>query len=197
MKPLFITFEGGEGSGKTTQSKRLVEYLNSHGKDAVWTREIGGTPLAEKIRELIFSSEMDTVTEMLLVMAARSEHVKHVIKPALAARKIVVCDRFIDSSLCYQGAELGFDKVLKLHNEVFENLMPDITFFIDVPVEDGLRRAGARGGNNRFEARPIAMHQKLRENFNKLVALFPNRIIKIDGLKSQDEIAEEVLKHVR
>ncbi len=195
-KPLFITFEGGEGSGKTTQSKRLLEYFKFRKIPCVWTREPGGTEVAEAIREVLVHHDMDVTTELLLALAARNEHLLHVILPSLEKGNIVICDRFVDSSLCYQGHKLGVDRVLNLHKEIFGNIMPDITFFIDVPVEEGLVRANQRGGNNRFESAPIELHEKLRLCFNKLVELFPERIIKIDGLKSEDEIANIVIKRV-
>jgi dTMP kinase len=136
----FITFEGGEGSGKTTQSKLLFEYLKSQNIKCIWTREIGGTEIAEKIRDIILHNEIHIMTELLLVMAARKEHIENVILPALLGGVTVVCDRFIDSTLCYQGQSLGIAKVLGLHKEVFGDFFPDLTFFIDVPVEEGLRR---------------------------------------------------------
>lgn len=195
-KPLFITFEGGEGSGKTTQSKRLAEYLKSSNIDAIWTREIGGTPAAEKIRDIVIHEDIDVKTQLLLAVAARNEHLIHVILPALAQQKVIICDRFIDSSLCYQGYQLGFDLVLRLHKEILGGIMPDITFFIDIDVQEGLARAGIRGGNNRFEAMPLEVHEKFRENFHKLVEMFPSRIVKIDGRQSQDQIFEIIKERV-
>ena len=195
-KPLFITFEGGDGSGKTTQSKRLHLYLKSKNIPCIWTREPGGTNIAELIRDVMVNNNMDVTTELLLALAARNEHLQHVILPALRKGEIVICDRFIDSSLAYQGHKLGIEKVLKLHKEVFGDIMPDITFFIDVEVQEGLARAKARGGNNRFDNAPVAMHEKLREYFLKLVDIFPERIIKIDGLKSPDEIENIIIERV-
>jgi dTMP kinase len=199
-KSLFITFEGGEGSGKTTQSKRLLEYFKSQNIPCIWTREPGGTKVAEVIREVLIHNDMDVTTELLLALAARNEHLHEVIFPALKAGQVVICDRFIDSSLCYQGHKLGVDKVLHLHKEVFGDIMPDMTFFIDVPVKEGLARAQNRGGNNRFESVPMETHEKLRQCFNKLVEIFPERIIKIDGLKTENEIENiiiERIKHVK
>lgn len=193
-KSLFITFEGGEGSGKTTQSKRLAQYFKDQGKDVTWTREIGGTDISEKIRDLVVYHDMDIKTELLLALAARIEHMKDVIQPALDRGAIVICDRFIDSSLAYQGYRLGIDYGLEIHKHIFGDLMPDITILIDVPVEVALERAKLRGNNNRFESMDIAIHQKIRNCFLDLSEKFVDRIIKIDGVLSEDKIFEEILK---
>ena len=190
----FITFEGGEGSGKTTQSKRLFEYLKSQNIKSIWTREIGGTPVAEKIRDVILHNEMDAMTELLLVMAARKEHVDKVILPALNAGIAVICDRFVDSTLCYQGSILGRERVLELHALCIGDIYPDLTFFIDVPVEEGLKRAGARGGNNKFEDKDISEHERIRENFLDLAKVFHKRMKLIDGMQSEDDVSEEIQK---
>ncbi|MGV2432739.1 MAG UNVERIFIED_CONTAM: dTMP kinase [Rickettsiaceae bacterium] len=196
-KPLFITFEGGEGSGKTTQSKMLFEYYQGQNIPSIWTREPGGNVIAEKIRELIIYNDMDVKTELLLALAARSEHLKDVILPALKEGKIVICDRFVDSSMCYQGYKLGMEKVLTLHKEVFGDIMPDITFFIDVPVEIGLKRAISRGSSNRFENMPQNIHEKFRECFHNLVKMFPDRIVKVDGTSSPEEIFSIIIKELK
>lgn len=188
----FITFEGGEGSGKTTQSKMLASYLQSRGHDVLWTREIGGTEVAEKIRDVILNNKIEVLTELLLVMAARRDHIENIIKPAIARGKIVICDRFIDSTLCYQGDVLGHQLVLDLHHNLLGGLMPDITFFIDVPVEEGVRRASARGGMNKFDNQDIDKHEKIRESFLSLTSVFPERIYKIDGIRKLDEIADDI-----
>ena len=192
----FITFEGCEGSGKTTQSKLLFEYLQSSGTECIWTREIGGTKTAEKIREIIIHDDMDPMTELLLIMAARKEHVDKVVLPALAKGITVICDRFIDSSICYQGLHIGVQKVLALHKDVFGDFMPDLTFFIDVETEEGLKRAAIRGGNNKFEDKDIVEHRKIREGFLKLVEMFPKRIVRIDGMRGVEEVAKDVRDRV-
>jgi len=193
MAAKFITFEGGEGSGKTTQSKRFSEYLKSQNIKCIWTREIGGTIVAEKIRDIILHNEMDPMTELLLVMSARKDHVDTVIMPALNDGITVICDRFIDSTLCYQGSALGIDKVLDLHRNVFGDFMPDLTFFIDVPAAEGLKRAGIRGGNNKFEDKDVSEHEKIHQNFLGLVEKFPKRIVKIDGLQSEEKVAKDLI----
>ena len=193
MKPKFITFEGGEGSGKTTQSKRLFEYLKSQNIKCIWTREIGGTVVAEKIRDIILHNEMDHMTELLLIMAARKEHVDKVVLPALRDGATVICDRFVDSTLCYQGFYVGLSTVLDLHKKICGDFMPDLTFFIDVPVAEGLKRAGARGGNNKFEDKDVTEHERIRSCFLDLVKLFPKRVLRVDGMQSEDEVSRDVL----
>ena len=193
MQAKFITFEGGEGSGKTTQSKHLFECFKSQNINVIWTREIGGTIVAEKIRDIILHNNMDPMTELLLIMAARKEHFDKVIAPALQAGITVICDRFIDSTLSYQGGNLGVTKVLEFHQNVFHDFMPDLTFFIDVLPEEGLKRAVMRGGNNKFEDKNILEHENIRQNFINLLNIFPKRIFKIDGMRREDEISNEIL----
>ncbi len=195
MAPKFITFEGGEGSGKTTQSKRLFEYLKSQNIKCIWTREPGGTPIAEKIREIIIHNEADHMTELLLIMAARKEHLDKVILPALNDGVTVICDRFIDSTLCYQGFYVGHEKVLELNKLCVGDIYPDLTFFIDVPVAEGLKRAGSRGENNKFEDKDISEHERIRGCFLDLVKTFPKRIVLIDGMQSEGVVSEDVLKY--
>lgn len=188
----FITFEGCEGSGKTTQSKKLYESLKSKGIDTIWTREIGGTEISEKIRDLILFNQMDQMTELLLIMAARSEHLKKLIKPSLENNITVICDRFIDSTLAYQGSILGIDKVLKINDQALDNIMPDITFFVDMPVEIGLQRALIRGDNNKYEDKALSEHQKIYNNFQEVIKLFPDRIVKINGNQEINKVSEEI-----
>jgi len=189
MNHKFITFEGGEGSGKTTQSRMLYDYLTAKGIEAIWTREIGGTKSAERIREILLNEELLDTTELLLIMAARFEHVEHVIKPALQAGKVVICDRFIDSTMSYQEPDLAF----KLHQEIFGDFMPDVTFFIDIEPEVALRRAISRGDANKFEAKEMVFHRKVYERFRALAAKYPERIISISGSGSTAEVFERVL----
>jgi dTMP kinase len=192
-KPLFITFEGGEGSGKSTQSRMLHQYLLDHDINAIWTREIGGTDEAEKIRGLIMSEDLLDMSTLMLIMAARFEHINKVIKPALAAGLWVICDRFIDSSLCYQGDAIGIDKIVKLHSVIFDNFMPDLTFFIDIEPEVGLKRAIARGDSNKFEEKALEFHNKVRTNFKHLATLSPERILTIDGTQEIEDIHGDIV----
>ena len=191
--PKFITFEGCEGSGKSTQSKMLHEYLLSQGIDSILTREIGGTKTAEKIREYLLHNELLGTTELLMVMAARFEHVENVIKPALKQGTWVICDRFIDSTISYQGVDLSTEYILALHKSVFGDFMPDRTFFIDLDPEISLNRALARGDKNKFEEMDLSFHQKVYANFKRLTTLFPQRIITINGSASKDQIHGEIV----
>lgn len=192
MKPKFVTFEGCEGSGKTTQSRMLYEHLIEQDIDAVHTREIGGTDIAEKIRGVILHNHMLTMAELLMVMAARFEHVELLIKPSIKSKKWVICDRFIDSTISYQGNIVGIEKVLELHKSVFDNFMPDITFFIDIPYEISLSRALSRGGNNKFEEKDIEFHRKLYHTFKFLADKFNDRIVTIDGTLPITDIHQNI-----
>jgi dTMP kinase len=198
-KAKFITFEGGEGSGKSTQSKLLYEHLLSQGIDAILTREIGGTKEAEAIRNLMLHSELAPMSELLLVMAARYEHVHNVIIPALNSGKWVICDRFIDSTACYQGMhkDIGIDMVYTLHRQLISGLMPDITFFIDVSVDIGMQRALKRAGNNKFEDKDLDFHNQVHKGFTQITALFPKRVIRIDANNlSINEVHNEVIRNL-
>lgn len=179
-KPLFISFEGGEGSGKSTQSKMLFEYLKSRQINAILTREIGGTIEAEKIRNIVLHSELLPTSELMMVMAARYEHVHKLIIPAINSNNFVICDRFVDSSAAYQGQcqHIGIDKVYHLHNEIIK-IMPDITFFIDISPEIALQRTHARGDNNKFEDKKLEFHLEVYSGFKKIAKLFKKRIISI------------------
>jgi len=194
---LFITFEGGEGSGKTTQSKKLVNYFKDQGREAIWTREIGGTDLAEEIRDIIVNKEMHIKTELLLALAARIEHYNDVIKPALDKGSIVVCDRFVDSSLAYQGKDLGIDYVLEIHQKLFGELMPDITFLIDVPIEVALKRAMERGNNNRFELMPQEHHIRVKDCFYAIAKKFQDRVNIVDGNRDPENVFKDILSKIK
>lgn len=192
-KPLLITFEGGEGSGKSTQSRMLHQYLLSRGINAIWTREIGGTEEAEKIRGMIMSEDLLDMSTLMLIMAARFEHINKVIKPALSSGSWVICDRFVDSTLCYQGDNIGVDKILQLHSIICDDFMPDRTFFIDIAPEVGLSRAMARGDANKFDKKPLKFHQKVYNHFKHLAERFPERIIAIDGTQEMDRVHQDIL----
>jgi dTMP kinase len=188
-KPQFITFEGGEGSGKSTQSKMLHEYLISKRIKAIHTREIGGTIEAEKIRNILIYSELYAMSELMLVMAARYEHINKVIIPALLDNVWVICDRYIDSTACYQADESGLsmDEIYELHNYLMNKkgnrmvgIIPDVTFFMDITPEIGLQRVANRGAANKFEDKDINFHNKVYENFQHISKLYQDRIIKID-----------------
>lgn len=204
-KPKFITFEGGEGSGKSTQSKMLYEYLLKQGIKAIQTREVGGTPEAEKIRDVLVYSELMPVSELMLVMAARYEHINKVIIPALKAGTWVICDRFIDSTACYQSGKdsgLSVEMIFKLHKELMKDasdensfgLMPHLTFFMDVPPAIGLKRAGIRGDVNKFEEKNIAFHEEIYTRFKEVAAKDQARFKVIDAVdRSIDEIHSDIV----
>jgi dTMP kinase len=194
----FITFEGGEGSGKSTQAKRLVERLQLRGHEVVLTREPGGSPGAEAIRHLLLSGiakPLGPEAETFMFAAARDDHVSTVIRPALTRGAWVVSDRFIDSTRVYQGTLGNVDQRLirALERLVVAETMPDLTFILDVPPEIGLARASERGeGTNRFEAENVDYHRLLRDAYRELAEREPDRCMLIDGTPSADSIAVRI-----
>lgn len=194
----FISFEGIDGSGKTTQSKKLANVLSGMGRDVVWTREIGGTVFAEKVRDIMLhDDQLSSETELMLVMAARSDHLEKLITPALTAKKMVICDRFIDSTVVYQGQALGSDIVFETHINLFGSAtFPTLTFFIDIPPEIAIDRTEQRGDNSKFERKDISFFHEARRQFLWLSSEHFERIIVIDGNRSEDEIHAEILKIV-
>lgn len=183
----FITLEGGEGTGKSTQSARLAQRLTAAGREVVATREPGGSPGAEAIRALLVEGAPDRwspTTETLLMYAARRDHIERVIQPALARGAWVVCDRFINSTRAYQGAGGGAPAALiaALEQEVVGGCMPDLTLILDLPVDLGLKRAANRAGRERrFEAKGRAFHNQLRQAFLDIAAREPARCVVIDA----------------
>jgi len=192
MKGKFITFEGSEGCGKSTQSGLLYGYLKKKGYPAVYLREPGGTRISEKIRKILLDpgNHITAECETLLYMAARSGLVTGVIKPALSKGKIVICDRFLDSTLAYQGSGLGVDVALikRLGNFVTGGIKPDLTIFLDLPVKRGLRHRKLQ--KDRIEKRSIAYHLRVRRGYLKLAILEPKRIkiIKVDKYKQKTQL---------
>ncbi len=199
----FITFEGGEGAGKSTQLKRLVARLEGEGRAVVATREPGGSPGAEDIRALVLQGQADRwspVTETLLMYAARRDHVERVIRPALAQGDWVVCDRFADSTRAYQGAAGGVDSELisALEDHILEATRPDLTLIFDMPVSVGLERAHIRAGHEmRFESKGLAFHERLREGFLAIAKAEPARCAVVDATGSPDEVEARVWAAVR
>lgn len=194
---LFITLEGGEGSGKSTQVKRLGAWLEARGHDVVLTREPGGSPGAEAIRELLITGAVDRwdgMTEALLNFAARRDHVVRVIKPAIEDGKIVISDRFADSTMAYQGYghRLGPETVDQLYAVTLGTFQTDLTLILDLPVEDGLERASSRGGN-RFEEMELAFHQRLRDGFLAIAEQEPERCHIIDASGSEDDVEAAII----
>lgn len=200
-KGLFITFEGPEGSGKSTQSKMIYKYFEEKGVDILWTREPGGSDICSQIRKVILdpaNAEMDDYTEVLLLAADRNEHVANVIKPALEQGKVVICDRFADSTLAYQGYGRGIDmEHLKyLHKMVTRGLKPDLTFLVDIDVKKGLERVQSRGevkGGDRIERQQIDFHHRLRKGYLEMSGKYPKRYEIVDGDQTLKEVNAEIL----
>ncbi|APV44326.1 dTMP kinase [Dehalogenimonas formicexedens] len=190
---LFVTFEGGEGSGKSTQAGILAERLATAGLKAVLTHEPGGTGLGEKITQLLKWSEDEHISplaEVMLFNASRAELVSRIIKPALASGKVVVCDRYVDSTLVYQGYGRGLtvSTVKAINSMAAQGLMPEITFFLDLPVDEGARRKfGTKA--DRFERESTDFHRRVRDGYRALAATEPSRCVVIDALLPKDEIA--------
>lgn len=195
---MFVTFEGVDWSGKSTQAGLLAGWLAEQGRSVVATREPGGTPLAEAVREVVLHGhDMTPWAEAALYAAARADHVEHAIRPALERGDDVVCDRYIDSSVAYQGFArgLGEDRVLELNLMVTRGLLPERTFVVFLDADDAIARGS--GEPDRIEREGAGFMRKVDEGFRVLAARFPERIVSLDGARSPDEIAEEVRGHVR
>lgn len=197
MGGLFITVEGPEGAGKTTIMEKLRTYFAASGVPVLATREPGGIEIAEKIRTIILDKEhtmMDGRTEALLYAAARRQHLTEKIVPALRRGEIVLCDRFIDSSLAYQGFArgLGIDEVYAVNQFAVDNLMPDLTLYFDIEPDIGLKRIAKHAGRekNRLDLETIEFHRKVREGYKLLLNRFPGRIVEIDASQPMDNVYE-------
>lgn len=201
---MFITFEGPDGSGKSTIIKKIHEKLVSEGYNIVLTREPGGTPIAEKIRNIILDNEnqeLDARSEALLYAASRRQHLVEKIWPALKEGKIVLCDRFIDSSIAYQGGgrNIGVENVLNVNLFATENTYPDLTIFFDVSPEIGLARVShdKKRVADRLDNENENFHDKVYETFKEIVKNNPNRIVSIDASKSIDEVFDATYKIIK
>ena len=196
MRGKFITIEGTDGSGKSTQIGLLMDYLNKKGVDVLFTREPGGTPIGEKIREIILdvnNREMAPETEALLY-AARSQHVREKIIPAVEAGKIVICDRFVDSSLAYQGAArgMGMETIMEMNRAALGGVMPDLTVFFDLSPEKGILRKKNERTLDRLEEEKIDFHKRVYDGYKQLCEKYPERIKAIDADRSVEEVHLEV-----
>ncbi|MDD5948992.1 MAG: dTMP kinase [Lachnospiraceae bacterium] len=197
MKGLFISLEGPDGCGKSTQIAFMKSSLESRGYDVIVTREPGGTVISEQIRQVILDKNnmaMQDTTELLLYAAARAQLVGEVIKPAVEAGKVVICDRFVDSSAVYQGIArgLGVDTVYEVNAYALQNMMPDITFFLDMPAAEGIRRKNNQHDLDRMELQKAAFHEKVVEGYRQLAQTQKERIVTIDAMKSIEEIRIEI-----
>ena len=198
---MFISFEGTEGVGKSTLIATLQNALIELGFDVVLTREPGGTPLAEKIRNLLLQPDQEVMsvqTELLLLYAARAQHLSHVILPALAQGKIVLCDRFVDASLAYQhgGRQMPREDI-DLLTQQFVAKLPDLTFWLDAPVEVGMQRAKNRGGLDRFEQEKMEFFGRVRQVYAEIAQKDVDRVVRLDATQSAEQIAQLALAQLK
>lgn len=197
---MFITFEGGEGSGKTTLIQKIAKIL-SETYDVITTREPGGSLIAEAIRDIILNPKYQGVTpytEALLLAASRAQHLDEVILPALADKRIVICDRYLDSSLSYQGyaRQLGFDFVLSINQYAVKHL-PDLTFYIDLDPKVGLSRIVKREKYDRLDQEAFDFHTRVREGYLLVSQMYPSRIITIDGTQTIETIESIIISEIK
>ncbi|MDC3417955.1 dTMP kinase [Aquibacillus salsiterrae] len=203
MNGYFITFEGGEGAGKSTILQEVAAGLVTQGYDVVTTREPGGIKIAEKIRQVILNpehTEMDARTEALLYAAARRQHLVEKVLPALTNGKIVLCDRFIDSSLAYQGYArgIGIDEIYQINQFAIEGTMPDLTLFFDISPEEGLKRiiSNKEREQNRLDLEALSFHEKVQYAYYQLLNRFPERIKKIDAHQAIAEVKQRAYNEI-
>ena len=195
----FITLEGGEGVGKTTNLAFIEQYLRGHGLEVIRTREPGGTPLGEKVRSLLLdSTHMDSRAELLLVFAARAQHIADVIRPALDAGHWVLCDRFTDASYAYQGGGRGIESSVIgfLERWVQQGVQPDLTLLLDASPDVGLARARNRGSADRFESEQLSFFENVRQAYLDRAAAQPQRIKRVDASASLEEVQDELARHL-
>ena len=201
MKGLFISIEGTDGAEKSTQIDLLKKYITEKGRDVIVTREPGGTPISEKIREIILdnnNSEMSYITEALLYAASRAQHVNEKIKPALMEGKIIICDRFVDSSIAYQCAARGISREIieDINKYAIDGIMPDITLYFDITPQEGIKRKKNMHTLDRIEQEKQDFHNKVYEGYQMLLKLYPERIKRIDASKDIYDVHNQVLKYI-
>lgn len=201
---IFVTFEGGEGSGKSTVLKKVDALLREEGYQTIVSREPGGTPISEEIRNVILdrkNTNMDPRTEALLYAASRRQHLVEKIWPALKEGKIVLCDRFLDSSLAYQGGArgLGIDEILKVNEYATEGTMPDLTILFDIEPKKGLERIAANQGRevNRLDLEKMSFHEGVRATFQSLAKRFPDRYVVIDASQDLDDVVKDAYNAIK
>ena len=202
---MFITFEGIEGSGKTTQIKYIQRYFKNRGQECIVTREPGGTEIGKKIRSILLdpaSKDICSGSELFLYMADRAQHVNELVIPALSAGKTVLCDRFFDATVVYQGYARGFDikQIHRLHELILEGLKPDVTILLDLPPDIGLSRAWAQIDNgrrdsaeSRFEKENLSFHKRVRAGYLELARLEPQRFRVIDATREEDKVRRDII----
>lgn len=199
---LFLSFEGGEGAGKSTQIQLLLKNLEARGHEVVQTREPGGTEIANRIRAMILDPQMQglvPMAELFLYQASRAQHVEEKIRPALAKGQTVICDRFTDSSVVYQGAARGLDaKLIHTLNAISTSkLQPDLTFLLDIDPEQGFERVGRRGAAlDRIEAEGLSFHRAVRAGYKKLALQNKKRIKLINAARTAEKVHQDILKHL-
>ena len=193
----FISLEGGEGAGKSTQNKRIVDWLAVQGRDVVETREPGGTVVSEQIRQVLLDTRnagLNATAELLMMFAARSQLVSEVIQPALREGKVIVCDRFADASYAYQGGgrELGADTVATVEKIVLGDLQPDLTLLFDIPVELGMTRVAGRGEADRIEVESVRFFERVRNTYLERAKTNPHRFRVIDASQDEESVWQQV-----
>ena len=197
MRGLFITLEGGEGAGKSTQMARVADWLSQRGRTVIQTREPGGTALAETLRAILLDRDNDSLcglAELLLMFASRAQHLEELIRPALARGETVLCDRFTDATWAYQGGGRGLpgEQIAALEHLVHGDLAPDLTLLLDLPVEAGLKRASSRGESDRFESESIAFFERVRSSYLERAAREPKRFAVIDASPDADRVWAQI-----
>lgn len=201
-KGLFLTIEGCDGSGKTTACTSVIERLTQEGYDVMYSREPGGSDIAEQIRKVILdvkNTAMDVRTEALLYAASRRQHLIEKIIPAINQGKIVICDRFIDSSLAYQGygREIGIEDVLKINQFSIEGYFPDLTIYYDIDPQSGLNRIASRKNLDRLDVESLNFHNRVHQGYRIVCQMFPDRIKVIDASKSKQEVSEQTYQLIK
>lgn len=196
-KGWFITVEGGEGAGKTTQIARIAHWLHERGHAVVQTREPGGTALAEKLREILLDNDnvaLSSLAELLLMFASRAQHLDDLIRPALERGETVICDRFTDATWAYQGGGRGLpaEPIATLEQLVHGDLQPDLTLLFDLPVAVGLERAARRSASDRFESETLAFFERVRDAYLERAARFPERFVLVDAAQDEDTVWSQV-----
>ena len=202
QKGLFITLEGTEGAGKSTVMDYVAELFHAAGADVIQTREPGGTKAGEQIREILLDSNnsgLDSDTELILMFSARAQHINEIIKPAINAGKVVICDRFTDASYAYQGAGRGIehDRIKQLEDWVQQGLKPDLTLLLDIDVETGLRRAGKRSEADRFEQEEADFFERIRQCYLDRAKNEPQRFRIIDASQSYEDVKKQLQKTLK